>query len=108
MKLINWALFSIVLLVASQGAWAVMVKNGGGGSPPPATNATGTTTERGGIVTAVNRKARTISVDGVTYPIAPSLTSLPPGLKKNMKILFSTTRFYGQDKVSAITITAPR
>jgi len=105
MKLINRILFSIVLLMAMPAGWAITASNGGG-TPAPAANTTGTTTERGGTVTAVDLQARTIAVNGVTYQIAPSLTSLPPGLKKNVKILFTTTKFYGQDKVSAITISS--
>lgn len=107
MKLINWTLFSLIaLLAAPQAVWAITPANNGGSTSAPLTNTTGTI-ERGGTVTAVNLQRGTITVDGVTYPLATTLTTgVPPGLKKNMRIRFTTIKnsVTGKQTVSAIVI----
>ncbi len=102
MKFINRA-FVMALLVMPQAVWAVTPANIG---TMPLTN-TSATIERGGTITAVNRRERTITVDGVTYSLA---SGVGEGLRKNMQVIFSTVKsgYGGQETIRAIQqITQP-
>ena len=70
MKNIKWILFSTAaLLLMSQPIWAVTVKGANTTSSKPVASAYDTV-ERGGMITSVNQEKKTISVDGVSYPLA--------------------------------------
>jgi len=96
MKFINRT-FVMALLVMPQAVWAVTPANIG---TMPLTN-TSATIERGGTITAVNRRERTITVDDVTYSLA---SGSGEGLQKNMQVTFSTVKsgYGGQETISSI------
>lgn len=84
----------------------------------PATNASGTI-ERGGTITAVDFRNKTITVDGVIYSFLatslkvysddPLVAGTPQNLQKNMRIRFNTTKdsYGGREVVVEIWITDP-
>ena len=96
MKFINRA-FVMALLVMPQAVWAVTPANI---ETVPSTS-TSAATERGGTITAVNRRERTITVDGVTYLLA---SGVGEDLRKNMQVIFSTVKsgYGGQETISTI------
>lgn len=114
MKHTKWILFSAAILMALlQPVWAV-TPSGGAGSAP-SVNIYGTV-EHGGVITAINQELRTITVDGVSYPLSfdyvPIHSDGPPvpinifKLKQGTKIRFNTLRDSGgQNRVNEIWVT---
>jgi hypothetical protein len=95
MKPVNLILFSLAgILMVPPAAWAIKVKTIDGASvtqsAPPAS--VSKTIGRGGTVNSVNRQGRTITVDGITYPLASSFNEVPAILKKGTKIRFETIK----------------
>lgn len=119
MKFNKWALFSVaVLLTLQQPVWAVIPSANGSIRDTPLTNTSGTI-ERGGTITAMDLRSKTITVDGVTYTILatslkvysadPLVAGTPLNLQKNMRIRFNTVKEIvgGYERVSEIWITNP-
>jgi len=119
MKFIKWALFSAaMLLTLQQPVWAVTPSANGSIRGMPLTNTSGTI-ERGGTITAVDLRSKTITVDGVTYTLLatslkvysadPLVAGTPLNLQKNMRIRFNTVKEIvgGHERVSEIWITNP-
>lgn len=118
MKFIKWAILSATaLLTLQQPVWAVTPSVYGSIKDKHLTNTSGTI-ERGGSITAVDLQNKTITVDGVTYPLLaasltvhsadPLIAGNPLNLQKNMRIRFNTiidTR--RNERVSEIWITNP-
>lgn len=113
MKFIKWVLFSAaVFLTLQQPVWAVTPSANGSIRDMPLTNTSGTV-ERGGTITAVDLRSKTITVDGVTYPLLatslrvysadPLVAGTTLNLQKNMRIRFNTVN----EIVSEIWITNP-
>ena len=97
MKLINYALLSMMAL-APQTVLAITSANDGN-MPTPATSAPAAI-ERGGTITAMNRQAGTITVDGATYTLG---SGVGQGLKPNMQVVFRTVKgSYGGETITAI------
>lgn len=120
MKFIKWMLIpAVAAMTVSLPVWAVIpVTNSGSGSVPQ--TSTAENIERGGTITDMNSEKKTITVDGVTYPVAAAtkvyaadVVASGHSLKKNMMIRFTTVkdRVSGQEKIIGIRITktpAPR
>ena len=116
MNNIKWILFlAAAILSISQPIWAVTVKGAGTTSSSPIANAYDTI-ERGGMITAVNREQKTISVNGVSYPLGFGHVTIhsdgPPvsinifKLKQGTKIRFNTVRdLGGQNRIHEIWVT---
>ena len=116
MNNIKWILFSTAAILSiSQPIWAVTVKDSGTTSSRPIASAYDTI-ERGGMITAVNREQKTISVDGVSYPLGFGHVTIhsdgPPvsinifKLKQGTKIRFNTVRdLGGQNRIHEIWVT---
>ncbi len=103
MKLINYALLSMMALMP-QAVWAIKLANDG--NMPAPTTSVPETIERGGTITAVNRQARTITVDGATYTLG---SGVGQGLKPNMQVVFRTVKgSYGVETITAIQQLTPR
>ncbi|GEM_PF-1926284 len=118
MKFTKWAIFSAaVLLTLQQPVWAVTPSAYGSIKNMPSTNTSGTI-ERGGAITDIDLQNKTITVDGVIYPLLatslrvnsadPLVAGTPLNLQKNMRIRFSTIKDTGaNERVSEIWITNP-
>lgn len=118
MKYIKWASFSATAFLAmSQPVWAVTPAGAGAATGRTLASTYGAI-ERGGMITAANQERRTISVDGVNYPLSfgsvavHSDSPAVPGnifkLKQGTKIRFNTVRdMSGQDRVNEIWIANP-
>ena len=116
MNNIKWILFSTAAILSiSQPIWAVTVKDSGTTSSRPIASAYDTI-ERGGMITAVNREQKTISVNGVSYPLGFGHVTIhsdgPPvsinifKLKQGTKIRFNTVRdLGGQNRIHEIWVT---
>jgi hypothetical protein len=117
MKYIKWTLFSAAAFLAlSQPVWAVTPAGAGAATGSALANTYGTV-ERGGTITAVNQENRTISVDGVSYPLSfgpvtvhsygpavPNIFKLKQGTKIRFNTVWDTD---GQDRVNEIWVKTP-
>lgn len=114
MKLVKLILFSIAALLTAAQVWAVSGPGVGSSSIKPLTSAY-EPVSRGGMITAVNQEKRTISVDGVSYPISydnVAIHSDGPAVSKNIfrleqgtRIRFNTKRdSSGQDRIIEIWV----
>lgn len=117
MKYIKWTSFSAAAFLAmSQPVWAVTPAGAGAATGRTLANTYGAIA-RGGMITAANQDGRTISVDGVSYPLSFGSVAVhsdgpPPGnifkLKQGTKIRFNTVRdMSGQDRVNEIWVANP-
>lgn len=85
----------------------------------PVSNTSGTV-ERGGTITAVDVRGKTIAVDDVSYPLSasslnvysddPAVAGSLLNLKKNMRVRFSTVKesYGGHGVVNEVWIMDPR
>lgn len=106
MKLTKRMVFmGLSVILIAQSAWAVRVKNAG----QPASQSTSATIERGGMVTAIDPSKKTISVDGVSYPLAPGVQDSAAQLKQGSLIRFTTAKNNAKsaDRVTEISVATP-
>ena len=118
MKLIKWILIYAVAATAPLLSVGAMTLTNHAENPAvilnvPASNLP-ETIERGGTITAIDPRGKTLSVDQVVYPLAGSLKvyaaeggAMGQRLKKNGLIRFKTVkdRTSGQEKIIGIWMT---
>lgn len=120
MKIIYWTICTTATLLAlSQSSWAVMPKGINAPANTSVVNTSGTI-ERGGMINSIDLDHKTISIDGITYPLPTSSVSIHPGghrvegknlsLEKGMLIRFNTVKEKYSDReiIKEIWISAPK
>jgi len=110
------ALLSLVAAMFWQPVLSLTVK---GGPPPSPAIATPSSIERGGTVEAINLDKKTLTVDGQSYKLSPTLTTMHgltdkgdeklQTLKPGTKVRFSSKKnaYSGQEQVVEVWVNAP-